>query len=43
MPDLETEEERAETNILNKFSNKMNNYDEMVKNKLKNDVKKLNK
>ena len=43
MPDLETEEEAVKTNILNKFSNKINNFDEMVKNKLKNDVKKLNK
>ena len=41
MPDLETEEEAAKTNILNKFSNKINNFDEMVKNKLNNDVKKL--
>ena len=29
MPDLETEEEAAKTNILNKI----NNFDEMVKNK----------
>ena len=43
MPDLETEEEAAKTNILNKFSNKINNFDEMVKNKLNNDAKKLNK
>ena len=43
MPDLETEEEAAKTNILNKFSNKINNFDEMVRNKLNNDVKKLNK
>ena len=43
MPDLETEEEVAKTNILNKFSNKINNFDEMVKNKLNNDAKKLNK
>ena len=43
MPDLETEEEAAKTNILNKFSNKINNFGEMVKNKLNNDVKKLNK
>ena len=43
MPDLETEEEAAKTNILNKFSNEMNNFDEMVTNKLNNDVKKLNK
>ena len=43
MPDLETEEEAAKTNILNKFSNKINNIDEMVKNKLNNDAKKLNK
>ena len=33
MPDLETEEEAAKTNILNKFSNKINNFDEMVRNK----------
>ena len=39
MPDLETEEEAAKTNILNKI----NNFDEMVKNKLNNDAKKLNK
>ena len=32
-PDLETEEEAAKTNILNKFSNKINNFDEMVRNK----------
>ena len=43
MPDLETEEEAAKTNILNKFRNKINNFDEMVKNKLNNDAKKLNK
>ena len=43
MPDLGTEEEAAKTNILNKFSNKINNFDEMVKNKLNNDAKKLNK
>ena len=43
MPDLETKEEAAKTNILNKFSNKINNFDEMVKNKLNNDPKKLNK
>ena len=43
MPDLETEEEAGKTNILNKFSNKINNFDEMVKNKLNNDAKKLNK
>ena len=43
MPDLETEKEVAKTNILNKFSNKINNFDEMVKNKLNNDAKKLNK
>ena len=43
MPDLETEEETAKTNILNKFSDKINNFDEMVKNKLNNDVKKLSK
>ena len=42
MPDLEREEEATKTNILNKFSNKINNFDEMVKNKLKNDIKKLN-
>ena len=40
MPDLETEKEAAKTNILNKFSNKINNFDEMVKNKLNNDAKK---
>ena len=33
MPDLETEEEAAKTNILNKFSNKINNFDEIVRNK----------
>ena len=33
MPDLETEEGAAKTNILNKFSNKINNFDEMVQNK----------
>ena len=33
MPDLETEEEAAKTNILNKFSNKINNFDEMVRDK----------
>ena len=33
MPDLEIEEEAAKTNILNKFSNKINNFDEMVRNK----------
>ena len=38
MPDLETEEEAAKTNILNKFSNKMNNFNEMVRSKLNNDV-----
>ena len=43
MPDLETEEEVAKTNILNKFSNKINNFDEMVKNKLNNDAKRLYK
>ena len=43
MPDLETEEEAAKTNILNKFSDKINNFDEMVKNKLNNDVKELSK
>ena len=43
LTDLETEEEAAKTNILNKFSNKINNCDEMVKNKLNNDDKKLNK
>ena len=43
IPDLETEEEAAKTNILNKLSNKINNFDETVKNKLNNDVKKLNK
>ena len=32
MPDLETEEEATKTNILNKFSNKINNFDEMVRN-----------
>ena len=42
MLDLETEEEAAKTNILNKYSNKINNFDEMVKNKLNNDAKKLN-
>ena len=42
MPDLETEEEATKANILNKFSNKINNFDEMVKNKL-NDAKKINK
>ena len=41
MPDLETEEEAAKTNILNKFNNKINNFDEMVKIKLNNDVEKL--
>ena len=41
MPDLETEEEVAKTNILNKLSIKINNFDEIVKNKLNNDVKKL--
>ena len=41
IPDLETEKEAAKTNILNKFSNKINNFDEMVRNKLNNDVKKL--
>ena len=41
MPDLETDKEAAKTNILNKFSNKINYFDEMVKNKLNNDVKKL--
>ena len=41
MPDLETEEEATKTNILNKFNNKINNFDEMVKIKLNNDVKKL--
>ena len=40
VPDLETEEEAVKTNILNKFSNKINNFDEMVKNKLNNDAKK---
>ena len=35
MPDLETEEEPVKTNILNKFSNKINNFNEMVTNKLK--------
>ena len=30
MPDFENEEEAAKTNILNKFSNKINNFDEMV-------------
>ena len=43
IPDLETEEQVAKANILNKFSNKINNFDEMVKNKLNNDAKKLNK
>ena len=43
MPDLETEEEVAKTNMLNKFNNKINNFDEMVKNKLNNDAKKINK
>ena len=43
IPDLETEEEAAKTNILNKLSNKINNFDETVKNKLNNDVKKSNK
>ena len=33
MPDLETAEEAAKTNILNKFINKINNFDEMAKNK----------
>ena len=33
MPDLETEEEAAERIALNKFSNKINNFDEMFKNK----------
>ena len=33
MPDIETEEKLAKTNILNKFSNKINNFDEMVRNK----------
>ena len=42
MPGLETEEEVAKTNILNTFSNKINNFDEMVKNILNNDAKKLN-
>ena len=41
MPDLETEEEAAKANILSKFSNKINNFDEIVRNKLNNDVKKL--
>ena len=41
MPDLETEVEAAKTNILKNFSNKINNFDEMVRNKLNNDVKKL--
>ena len=43
MTDLETEEEAAKTSIVNKFSNKINNFGEMVKNKLNNDAKKLNK
>ena len=43
MPDLETEEKAAKTNILNKCGNRINNFDEMVRNKLNNDVKKLNK
>ena len=43
MPDLETEEEEAKTSILNKFSNKINNFDEMVANKLNNHIKRLNK
>ena len=43
MPDLETEEEAAKTSILNKFSNKINNFDEMVANKLNNHIKRLNK
>ena len=43
MPDLETEERTAKTNILNKFSNRINNFDEMVKNNLNNDAKKKNK
>ena len=43
MPDLETEGEAAKTNILNKFSNQINNFDEVVRNKLNSDVKKLNK
>ena len=41
MPDLETEEKAAKANILSKFSNKINNFDETVRNKLNNDVKKL--
>ena len=33
MSDLETEEEAVKTNILNKFSYKINSFDEMVRNK----------
>ena len=50
MPDLETEEEAAKTNILNKFSNEINNFNEMVRNKkdeidktFKNKENRLNK
>ena len=46
MPDLETEKKAAKTNILreyNKFNNEINNFDEMARNKLNNDIKRLNK
>ena len=46
MPDLETEKEASRTNILyefNKFNNEINNFDEMVRDKLNNDIKRLNK
>ena len=33
MPDLETEEEAAERIALNKFSDKIHNFNEMFKNK----------
>ena len=33
LSDLETEEEAVKTNILNKFSYKINSFDEMVRNK----------
>ena len=31
MPNLETEEEAAKTSVLNKFNDKIDNFDEMVK------------
>ena len=46
MPNLETEKEVAKTNMVNEFNefnNEIKNFHEMARNKLNNDIKRLNK